>query len=128
MITTMQVNDTLATTVWSTTVTIVTAAIAENCCVTVAKQWIGAIIVLLFIAYVVQGGDSKCAMCASLSYAGNVHILGSALDARKTSVIETASQDTIVLPAQSVSVQIAGVNFGMSANTVMPIAVTYAII
>ena len=108
--------------------TIVTVAIAENCFVTVAKQWIGAIIVPISTVYVVQGENSKCAMCASLSYAGNVHILGSALDARKTSVIETASQDTIVLPAQSVSVQIVGVNFGMSVNTAMPIAVTYAII
>ena len=108
--------------------TIVTAAIAENCCVTVAKQWIGAIIVLLFIAYVVQGGDSKCAMCASLSYAGNVHILGSALDARKTFVIEAAPQNTNVLHAESSFVQIVGVDFGMSVTTAMPISVKYAII
>ena len=101
----MQVNDILATAVWGTTVRCpVTVAIAQNCCVTFAKQWMGAINALLSIAYAVQKEGPNGAICVGLAYAKIVHILGIALDAIKTFVTTTASHDTIALPAERVSV------------------------
>ncbi len=105
---------------------LVTVAFAQNCYVTIAKEWTSAIYVIISIALNVQKEDSKGAVYVGLSYARNVHILGIALDAIKTFVTTTASQDTIALPAERVSAQIARIHFGKRVNTAMPISVTNA--